>query len=498
MATDVFNNPSNDYVYPALSPCAGSGSDSNLEFIDDGIGIISGSDILAKIDFSSISIPVSAYSVETKILGEREVTYIPGLTKGLSLKQQGFQIPNISSHDEDLNSLFYHIDLSINYYQGFQYTFTDVSVSADYGQNINLEDALNIAFGDLGIRVESIYDPSTLIFKGTLEGYDFTVSNVVLTTIPSSDPSVFDTEISYPLTEDPSLFVPYAKYPNGGMQGIIMKGIYPSSTPMDPYDHWVYINQVSDVVAVYSPIEIANYLNEIKVDFSPGITFGPFVGDVSTALEDLTLDTIIIGPGDAINDCSILGCTISDSSIWASRIFWTDFTGSAIENSEVNIFSVDASERSTITGSIINDSSVWNTTITDTSIYNSILYDVSIIGCTLYNCTEEELVDKENTTDIYIDPSIGIESTVIDSSTYYTKALKRVDVGMNGCSTLDIMSAGDYLQWVTDNNYWKKFGDMFIWTSAPDGCSSCYNLLDGFYVYNPHAFDIKIEYMLFI
>ena len=85
-----------------------------------------------------------------------------------------------------------------------------------------------------------------------------------------------------------------------------------------------------------------------------------------------------------------------------------------------------------------------------------------------------------------------------DSSTFYQKSVKTIDVGMNGCSSDTVMSAGDYLDWITTNDYWNKFGDMYIWTTAPDGCSACNNLIDGFYVYNPHAFDIKIEYMLFV
>jgi hypothetical protein len=85
-----------------------------------------------------------------------------------------------------------------------------------------------------------------------------------------------------------------------------------------------------------------------------------------------------------------------------------------------------------------------------------------------------------------------------DSSLYYQKYVKKLDVGMNGCSTETVMSAGDYLDHITSNDLWRKFGDLYAWTSAPDGCSDCDNLIDGFYVYNPHAFNVKIEYMLFV
>ena len=77
--TDLFNNPANNYVYPGLSPCAGTGDDSYLEVGDGAIEIVQGSTILAKIDFSDIKIPVSGYSTETKVLSQGEVVYIPGL-----------------------------------------------------------------------------------------------------------------------------------------------------------------------------------------------------------------------------------------------------------------------------------------------------------------------------------------------------------------------------------------------------------------------------------
>ena len=709
MATDVFNNPSNDYVYPALSPCAGSGSDSNLEFIDDGIGIVSGSNILAYVDFGSIKIPVSAYSVETKIIGEREVIYIPGLSKGLALRQQGFTIPNIYSHDEDLNSLFFQIDFSINYYQGFSYTFSNIDVSSNYALNVNIEDALNIALGGLGIKVSSTYDPSILTFIGTLAGYDFNISNVVLTTIPSSDPSVFDDAVEYQLVEDVLAKIPAATYPNGGMQGIIMKGVYPTTTPSTPYDKWLYINHVPSSIQYYSQIEIDNYITNIRkeqtITYDPSITWGPFINNIDVNVKDIScfdtgyiyapsyglpitynepvdnstlvnefygfsritnsiieysgiFDFRLINPDTSvwyIADSSIYGsdlydnnvgaitpesyainCFISDSSLTQvdvsggfiqksyvrlslienadvvcllsledssifsstvqnfdttdndfynsgianmiltssgiydssvldSSIVSSTVSGSLVENCDVSLGYVvetyakdtyfynsiiidssilggvidsssfvmnsviensysnayklwvdssnfiwviddptlsieDPSARVEIQLSLINDSSMNNVIIKDSSIYNSFIVDASLIRCTLYNVSwDVSTTYLEDCTTIQI--NMIQDCSVVwdeDSSTFYTREIKLVDVGRNGCSTSNIMSAGDYLQWITDNNYWNKFGDMYIWTTAPDGCSTCNNLLNGFYVYNPQPFDIKIEYMLFV
>lgn len=502
MAIDVFNNPSNDYVYPALSPCAGVSDSANLEFIKDGIGIISGSDILAKIDFSNLSIPVTAYSTETKVLGQGEVVYIPGLSKGLQQRQQGFLLPYLDSYNESLNPYFFSVDLSINYYKNFKFYNQAIDVTANYSQNINIVDALNIQFGNLGISITASLDSSALIFTGDVDGFDFTASNVILNiidaSIDSASPFPHEANLdSYTLEESEDYDILYAKYPNGAMQGIIMKSTYPNSTPESPYDKWLYIKHVNDYVKIYEPIEIDNYFSQIQITFDPSIIFGPFVEDVTTGLYDMDLEDITIGPADLVNDCSLINCSVVDSSITESRIYWTDFQNSVIEKSNINLFQIDASERSFIGNSVINETTIWNSEISDSSIYNSIIYDVSLIRCTLYNC-EKEITTLEDCKEIRINESTSIVKTYLDSSTYYQKFIKKLDVGMNGSSTETIMSAGDYLDYITSNDLWRKFGDFYAWTTAPDGCPDCDNLIDGFYVYNPHTFNIKIEYMLFV
>lgn len=712
---DQFNNSSNNYVYPALSPCAGTGEDNYLEFIDKGIGIVSGSNILAKIDFSDLQIPVSAYSTETKIIGSGEVVYIPGLTKGLTERQQGFTMPYLVSTDETLNSLFFGIDLSISYYSNFKYTYANISVESDYGQNLNIQDALNIALGNSGIKVEATYDPSTFLFKGTLEGYDFTVSNVILSIIDTSinSSSPFDhlaNADEYLLEEDSSASISYAKYPNGAIQGIIMKGNYPSNTVMCPYDHWLKINHVTDQVVIYEEVEVDNFIYNIQsssiITYDPSVIFGPFVSNIDVNVKDVSCITtgytydpsyglpvynsqivdnstliedtytfsritnsIIIRSGisdfrvadpsswyigdssiygsdlydnnvgantpesyivdsfisdSSLNTVDASGCTIQksyvkfgllensdivclwsledssifgstvrnfstdgndfyssgisnmilgssgifDSSVFDSSIVSSTISGSLLHNSDVSsgiisgtymkdplvhqsiiddcsilggnidssslitnsilediytnayilvtgdpslpyIYVIDdptltiddPSSRIEIQTSTILDSSLNNVAISDSLIYTSYIQDASLMGCSLYNV-------KIDSSTVYISPDCSIyqvnmtqDCSVIwdtDSSTYYKKYVKRLDVGMNGSSTTEVMSAGDYLDWVTTNDYWNKFGEMYVWTAASDGCATCHNLIDGFYIYNPHTFNVKIEYMLIV
>ena len=84
-----------------------------------------------------------------------------------------------------------------------------------------------------------------------------------------------------------------------------------------------------------------------------------------------------------------------------------------------------------------------------------------------------------------------------DVSSYYLKDYDAVDAGMSGASTSTTLSAGDYLYYVDTNNLWEKVGPVKIWLSTSDPAdSNIENLITGFYVFNPHTYAIKIDYMV--
>jgi len=705
--TDVFNNSSNDYIYPGLSPCPGTGDDQYLQWTADGLCIIRGSAVISCIDFSDLAIPVNGFSKEQKTLGSGEVTFIPGLTKGLCNRTQGFTVPYLVSDDDSLNPYFMKIDLSINYYKNFSYTTTNIDTSANYGQNINIQSAADLAFAAEGINATSNYDPCIFSFIGGQVGYEFEISNVVLTIIDASENSSspfpqFANASTYELPEDGSVAIQFAKYPNTAMQGIVLKGVYPyesGGVVLCEEDKWVQINHVTDYVTTCDPVEVDNFIYNINsqtiLTYDPSVVWGPFIIDASVDVPDfvcsstgidydpsyqnyppsgLTIDnsTIIytyleepslgtsefyygaivnakIPSGGIIWESSIYGSNIfndsfdylpsvvdsfvSDSSVaemsitgsflqsswirdsyvadssmacvevYDSSIGGSDITYSTISGGELrdmNIFSSslidvsvysgtikdssivtcelsvtmencdvslsymydswikdsyiysttiidssilrgavdnsafvmnstiegiytnayklwidsssfiwviddptlsidDPSSRVEIQFSTVNDSSLNNVVIKDSSIYNSYIQDSSIIRCTLYN-----VVDVS--TDIYDSQLIDIDMTIdcsvsweTDSSTFYLKHKRRLEVGMSGCSTDDLMSAGDYLNYVQVNGLWKKVGDMYIWTSTPDPADcTIKNLVDGFYVFNPHTFPVRIEYLVFV
>ena len=512
---DVFNNPTNNYVNPNLSPCAGAGDDSFLEFLpNDQIGIVQGSNILASISFSDIKIPITGYSTQKKVLEPGEVVFIPGLTKGLSYRSQSFKLLEFNSTDEDLNPFFMKADVSVGFYKNFKYYLFNLEASANYANNVNIADALNVALSNIQAKITSGYDPSDLSFTGTQLGWDFNIYNIELTLIDTSEnslspfPNMGDIQ-DFVLEEDLEKMVLYAKYPNSAMQGILLKASYPADE--SPYNKWFQINHVTDMVTIYEPIQIDNFITNLQktvtITFDSSITFGPFIGDNSLGVTYFQEDVSIASINEFIFDCSVLTSDLIDSSIYGSNLSLSStlMTG-VLENSWINKDNYfpygDPSNKVMVAFSTINDCSISNASITDSSIFKSLFFgDSSVVltNCTLYNCTyDPSLVHLINCTIVRINESIDCSiSYDMDSSLYYTPIIKTIEVGMSGCSTSTAMTGGDYLEWITENQDWKKVGDLYIWTSAPDA-DDTRNLIDGFYAFNPQEFNIQIEYLIFV
>lgn len=554
MAIDLFNNPSNDYIYPGLSPCPGVGDDQYLVWTENGLAIIKGSDVVSEIGFNDLQVPVNSFSKQQVILGPGEVTFIPGLTKGLCNKNMGFFLPVLNSSDLELNSFFLGIDFSINYYKNFSYTSTHIDVSGNFEQNIGISDALNIKLSELGIKVASTYDASILYFTGTTPGYEYFITNAILRVYDASE--AFDSPFpvggnapTYDLLEDPSSFIPAMKYPNTAMQGIALKGIYPSEQA--ECDKWLYLHHVTDYVITFDPYDV-NYDTEVstnlaisypvkypgKPDFMDYVTMYDIYGMIidSSIIGDASISNCIITTSDVsesnVRDSSIETCTLTE--IYASNTVFEQSTidtadiensiinnGSTIINSRIidswiNVYKLlvnpstgqiiwvtdDASFVDVVVnGGEIWDSSINQATLYDVSLYNCWIEDSSVTNCTFHNCSFDNQTLVEDTVDVMMDPSIACEFDVVqDTSVFYLRHRRKIEIGMNGCSVEDLMSAGDYLNLVTNRGWWKKVGDIYIWISSPDCEGDCLNknLIEGFYAFNPHEFTIQIEYMVIV
>jgi len=223
MAVDYFNNQSNDYINPALPVCPGvADGNGTFEFIPKrSLGVISGGDIMASIDFTDFSQTVTGWTKERKTIQPGEVVFIQGLSKGISYRSLVFPITQIDVSSD--SGYYIHVDMSIGYYKNFRYTVTNVSTNGDFDSGIDIGNALDIALGDLNISVNAasylaIDVSQRFVFIGSLAGYDFDVTNFQYILNSST----------HLITSDPLQEVVASKYPNSGMLGYVLKVIFPS------------------------------------------------------------------------------------------------------------------------------------------------------------------------------------------------------------------------------------------------------------------------------
>lgn len=247
--TDLFNNISNDYINPTLPPCAGQSDDYVFKFLPgQQVGIVSGSSIVSAMNLGDILEGVEGWVTQTKILQPGEVTFIQGMTKGISNAKQYFPFVNSvldnTSHD---HSLYMTIDLSISYYNNFRYYTKSLRITADPLNYVSIANATNIAFANNSINVNAVYDTSGLTFTASTPGYMYDITSL--------DASVWDTYYSFygvsNLPEDPSSAIPAFKYPNGAMLGYVLKAIYPQNTL--PENDFVLVNHVPDYLEWFEP-----------------------------------------------------------------------------------------------------------------------------------------------------------------------------------------------------------------------------------------------------
>jgi uncharacterized protein YjbI with pentapeptide repeats len=292
-------------------------------------------------------------------------------------------------------------DLSVNYYKNFSYTFSNIDVSANYGQNIGISDALNLKLFNDGIKIVSSYDASILSFEGSLQGYDFIISNVFLTIIDTSENSSSpfangSNAQTYDMLEDASAEVPAAKYPNTAMQGLALKGIYPAG--YNDSDYWIYLNHVSDYMTFCDPISVF-YDSDVSANLSIVYDSSVFIGNkpvsinASCGIYDVSVGSVYLVDGSLLLDSSIIFNTtltdynLIDCSINNSIIINSYISGFLISDSSLIGISLDTNS---VINSLIEDSSILNSIISDSSIYNSnsqggVWTDVSIFSSKIFD-----------------------------------------------------------------------------------------------------------------
>jgi len=323
--TDLFNNPSNNYVTPDLKPCSNASDlNSTFEFFNNKkVGVINGSTILTSLDLSNIKVFITEFKQDRKLLNPAEVIYVPGLTKGIQSRSQSFPVPYFITSTIGYEN-FITTKFDISYNKKFKYVTDNIDSSLNYVDTVKMTDQVDMVLNGKSIPVYSEID-SSLNFRlyGSQSGFDFYVNNVTMTIIDASTDSTspFITLIDsftglsipqvYTLSEDLSLEFEYARYPNGAELGYVMVGTYP-----DEYiesDKWIYINHVPDSLNVF--------------DISTGGLYEKKLKTINVGSSGPSDDNVMSG-GDYLN-------YITENNLWDKFGVFKSWLG-CVDNVETN------------------------------------------------------------------------------------------------------------------------------------------------------------------
>jgi len=240
---DVFNNSTDNYLKTGLSPCEGSDDNIFQFFPKKEVGVASGNKILSEMYLGDLQVQVTAWEQHRKVLGPQEIIYVQGLTKELDNRTQVFDFLTFVPD----TSLFYKgIEITLNYYDNFKNVTINVIGTSDPVEGIAVDDALNLALASLNIGITAAATNDYITFTGTNEGYNFDITGVIMT---DYDSSMVQVGLSYSLSEDTSKSIPYAKYINGAMLGLVLKAKYPDD--QSTYDKWLNLSHVNNTFSYY-------------------------------------------------------------------------------------------------------------------------------------------------------------------------------------------------------------------------------------------------------
>ena len=379
---DLFNNPTNNYVNPSITPCVGNSDNMNLTLVKNGLGIVSGNNVLERIDFGDLKVPVSSFTKQNKILGPQEIIFIPGLTKGLQEARQVFNyLP-----DTSINYFTDTIDLSVTYILNFKTIIDNISVTGNEEQNITFIDALNLEFGNKQLQIKASDDPSSLIFEALNEGYLFEINNVY-----------WNNNL---LEEDKDRKIDFIKYPNGAMQSIVLKTTFPQPSPDCPFDRYLLINHVDNPIIKYDKITIDNYISGAEAYFD--INFDPSTewecGIIEPSIYD---ERIIILPQEPVIEDNLF-----------NELF-------------INLILTPKRYSQSIDGSIINNEFLTRYNIYNSNINNSLITDSNILHSIVLDTSLDEIYSNDlNGQNLLITNSELENSSIFDSSIYNSKILR--------------------------------------------------------------------------
>ena len=246
------------------------------------------------------------------------------------------------------------------------------------------------------------------------------------------------------------------KYPNGAMQGILIVPQYPTAADLSEYKSLKLVH-LKDQLNIFTYLDTSTIKVRESSDSNLNVGFN---------LEN-TVETIKID-----DDLFILNRKTSSSS----------------EGDTNDVESVKLED----------DIYLFNRRSTGTPVgtdYGTISKDVS-----LYVKETLDIETNLNSMNISVDNTSNCKSYCANkcSSSSCAKYLKCVTALDDTTEKIKKINLMKYLQYVTDNDLWINFGQLYaVISNADSDNSDDKNLIPSVFVYNPNTLPMKIKYMVF-
>lgn len=473
--------------------------------ITDSAGQITDSngDILAEIPLDDIHVnPITDYASDTKVLNPGSNIILQGPENGDSYKNQEFPIPGSSNNDSDnINSNDPNTDLTSD--PNYPY-YIDVNFDLDYNgipvhidtsayprdPQISTTDILQNIFDCLGIPVsvslvDSSCSKSSLIdcncdcedsllkskkvfkFLSEQAGYSFNISNFYISPIICSSSAIdspyTEPEITYEAFED--IYDTYKEILN-----------MDSSTIISFYDYLVTNFQT-----------LKENLNNDDPD---NYQFEEYDEDI---IKEFFKDLIIyIGYQE---DGSYIKPVLASNELICNKVDSNKYPNGAMRGLIIVPQYPDSYDSQALSLKLVHLKD-------NIYIFNAI--DCSnALDTSHYIRKEYEVISNQQAIS-----SVIVKNKSVDCNTLCAKC------GDSSCSTLinlcvfnreneqeensNTINLQQFLNYVTENNMWIKFGQLYaIIAQADDENTNERNLIPSVFIYNPNDFPIKIKYMVF-
>lgn len=489
MATDLFskyyNNPAKSYIYTNMT-CNGASADEISFDITNSAGVISDNEnVLASLGLEGVHVPLSQYSIDTRVLNPYEIMYVRGVNHGASYMSKTYKLYNDEAVYEDW---IYESGIT------FAIKCTDgasdrrvyfIKACGDINSDRTFIETCQEQFDKLNIPINVSLDEASVVFTSAQLGYEFWISHIMLwqkTVDPSTGIYIKSESLDDIIDEIFKTIIRDTRFGFGFDDEYIAENGFVEDSAFTTVNTYMSFISSSNYEHRYHILTMLNGFDEEfeKHDFSYVMTYFMFE-DFSKYVpaykyKNGAMKGCIVVPTYPIYNAQ----NIYDYQKALRIVHIEDRVEDYILPLEYDYYNIPIYVR------IIRD-------VVD-SFSSKAEYDVYCRWCTKFKpwilsdqIPGPEQVQHNHKTDnddMWVQESIPAKTLM---SSIYKDSMSQDYMGLYG-----------YCNYATKHNLWNTFGAFYARTTVDDDQSTdSRNLIPSFIIYNPNDFPVTVKYMTF-